>query len=195
MKRSKKIVQEVERQQALLKDKPLKLWFLDEGRFGLKTWLGKILTTVGVKPIGKSQHRFENYYLYCLANPATGVSLFMETPCCNSDFFEAFIKELAESQPDSNHLIALDNAGFHKAKKLKIPPNILLYFQPPYCPELNPVERIWEFLKGSLAGKLPSTLSELKKMAEKEIKDLTKKRIQSLTQYPYIKNTIALLQN
>jgi len=115
---------------------------MDESRLGLKTWLGRILTTVGVKPIGKSQHRFENYYLYGLANPATGERIFMEAPCCNSDFVEGFIKELAESQADNTHLVVLDNTGFHKAKKLQIPENILLYFQPPYSPEVNPVERI-----------------------------------------------------
>jgi transposase len=41
----------------------------------------------------------------------------------------------------------MDGAGWHKAKDLKAPENLSLMFSPPYAPELNPVENIWQFLR------------------------------------------------
>ena len=45
----------------------------------------------------------------------------------------------------------LDNGQFHKANKLSVPTNVELAFLPPYSPELNPVERLWQDLKDQLA--------------------------------------------
>ncbi len=41
----------------------------------------------------------------------------------------------------------LDQAGWHGAEALRVPANITLVPLPPYSPELNPVERVWEYLK------------------------------------------------
>jgi transposase len=46
----------------------------------------------------------------------------------------------------------LDNAPAHVAKALVIPANVVLIYLPPYCPELNPIERLWQDLKGRLTG-------------------------------------------
>ncbi|MCX7596131.1 MAG: transposase [Fischerella sp.] len=44
--------------------------------------------------------------------------------------------------------------GFHKAKKLQIPENIILLFPPPHSPEQNSMERVWEHLKQKLKWEL-----------------------------------------
>lgn len=41
----------------------------------------------------------------------------------------------------------MDNAGWHKARDVKVPPNVILWFLPPHCPELNPVEQVWQWLR------------------------------------------------
>ena len=46
--------------------------------------------------------------------------------------------------------IAESNAPCHTANKLIIPDNVILLFQPPYCPELNPIERVWQYIKQQL---------------------------------------------
>ena len=51
----------------------------------------------------------------------------------------------------------LDNGAFHKARALRLPPNVGLLFLPPYAPELNPIERLWRDLKGWLAPRPPTT--------------------------------------
>lgn len=41
----------------------------------------------------------------------------------------------------------MDQAGWHTSRKLKVPDNITILFLPPYSPELNPVERLWGYLR------------------------------------------------
>jgi transposase len=44
-------------------------------------------------------------------------------------------------------VLVLDRAGWHGARALTVPPNVTLVPLPPYSPELNPVERIWLYLR------------------------------------------------
>jgi len=60
-------------------------------------------------------------------------------------------------------VIQFDQGSFHRAKALDCPDNIILIFQPPHSPELNPIERFWEFLKSKLVGKYCQTLAQLAK--------------------------------
>lgn len=80
----------------------------------------------------------------------------------------------------------LDNGAFHKSKALKIPNNIALIFLPPYCPELNPAERMWEIIKAEFTGKLFGNLEQLSVFIESQVMQLTKKAIISACSYPYI---------
>ncbi|MFQ3627446.1 MAG: transposase [Cyanobacteriota bacterium] len=44
----------------------------------------------------------------------------------------------------------MDHAAAHTAQTLRLPDNVILVilvFQPPYCPEVNPMERVWRELK------------------------------------------------
>ena len=51
--------------------------------------------------------------------------------------------------PEAHAVVILDQAGWHSAKDLKVPDNITLLPLPPRCPELNPVENIWQYLRGN----------------------------------------------
>ena len=46
-------------------------------------------------------------------------------------------------------VLVVDGAGWHSSPRLKIPDNIVLLRLPPYAPELNPTENIWEYLRGN----------------------------------------------
>jgi transposase len=59
-------------------------------------------------------------------------------------------------------------------RKRKIPENILLMFQPPYCPESNPIEQIWQYFKKGLRGKLPTSLDELRGLITERLKVMTR---------------------
>ena len=49
----------------------------------------------------------------------------------------------------SHAALVLDGAGYHIAAALTIPENITLVRLPPYAPELNPIENVWEYLRGN----------------------------------------------
>jgi transposase len=82
--------------------------------------------------------------------------------------------------------------GLHTAKKLQIPSNIIVLFQPPYSPELNPIERLWQALKKDLKWELFSTLNELHLFLDRIVKELTPEFIASVCGYPFILNALSV---
>jgi transposase len=52
---------------------------------------------------------------------------------------------ISQQFEDSLLIIQLDNGAFHKAKRLSVPKNIILFFQPAHSPELNPIEQVWQY--------------------------------------------------
>lgn len=119
------------------------------------------MTQRGIKPVAPVQWSFQSYYLYGLVEPLTGESVFLECSHLNTDGFEAYLHEFSQTYPNDLHLIQLDNARFHTAKRLVIPNNIVLWFQPPYSPDCNPIERLWAWVKKQLAWRLFDNLEHL----------------------------------
>ncbi len=58
-----------------------------------------------------------------------------------------FLREVSDRHPDEFILMVMDGAGWHKANALMVPNNMALFFLPPYSPQLNPVEHIWESIR------------------------------------------------
>lgn len=102
---------------------------------------------------------------------------------------------MAAQYPDSRTLLVLDNGTFHKATQLRLPANIVLLFLPPYSPELNPLERVWQHLKAQLAGTLVPSLRKLRNRVATLLQSYVPSQLQSLTGYPYFKQAVnGLLQ-
>ena len=94
------------------------------------------------------QTEYEWCYLFAAANPLTGESSAMLSPTANTDCMNIHLRFIGEQLGPTRHaVIVLDGAGWHVAKKLKIPSNITLLPLPPYSPELNCIERIWAYLR------------------------------------------------
>lgn len=176
----------VESQHASLPASTVHLAVEDESRFGLQTIQRRCITVKGVKPVGTIQHAFENYYLYGVVEPVTGGSFFLEMPALDSACFQVFLEQFAAHHPDELYIIILDGGTFHKAKYLHIPDNIVLEFLPPYSPELNPIERLWQDIKDRIANKVFETLGSLKDSVASIVKNYTAAYIQSLTGYTYV---------
>lgn len=121
----------------------------------------RVLTLRGIKPLVPYQHRFENFYLFGAFSPIDGRSFLLELPHCNTACFQLYINEFTKQRPEELKIIFLDNGAFPHSKHLSIPDNIMLIFLPPYCPELNPAEKIWRWLKDRLANTLFQTLDDL----------------------------------
>lgn len=69
-------------------------------------------------------------------------------PRCNSQAMSLHLAEIAAAvAPGAHAVVMLDQAGWHLAGALEVPPNITLLPIPPRCPELNPVENVWQFMR------------------------------------------------
>jgi len=130
----------------------IRLFSQDESRFGLLPIHRRHITLPGVKPINKVQFHFESYYLYGAVEPKTGESFFLELPNLNAQWFQIYIDEFSRAYTDSFNVVLLDRGRFHRAKSLNIPQNVAFVFLPPYSPELNPIERLWEAIKAEIAN-------------------------------------------
>jgi hypothetical protein len=164
----------------------------DESRFGLKTIEGRRITLKGVKPSGDWQWQFKAFWLYGVVEPLTGESFFWEFSHVDAECYQEFLKEFAASHPESLNIIQVDNGLFHKAKKLQVPENIILIFQPPHSPELNPIERIWEHLKKDLKWELFDNLDALRARVSELLSLLTSEVVASLTGYDFILNALSV---
>jgi transposase len=168
------------------KYKSVRYWCEDESRFTLHTISGRKITTKGVKPVGLVQWESDGYYLYGLVEPNSGDSFFLEFSHMDSTCFEIYLREFALTYPEDLHIIQLDNGPLHKAKKLQLPPNIVLLFQPSHSPDLNPIERLWEHLKSQLKWEIFQDLKHLQSRVSELLKNLEPEVITSLTGWAYI---------
>ena len=107
-------------------------------------------------------------------------------PYCSADTFQIFLDQFSEKNANQFNILVLDNGAFHKAKSLKIPQNIGLIFLSPYSPELNPAEKMWQFLKKKFSGKLYNTLDEVGHFITKHTELLTPEMIISTCGFKYI---------
>ena len=94
--------------------------------------------------------------------PQTGESFWLEFSHLDDQCFQIFLDNLAAEYPEHLNVVQLDNGEFHHSSPLKIPDNILLIFQPPYNPELNPSKRVWQYIKQELSWILYDNLDEIK---------------------------------
>jgi transposase len=172
---------------------PVRVFSQDESRFGLLTVRRRRLTARGVQPVGRVQHVFEWFYVYGAVEPTTGDHFFLELPYLNADMFQLFLDAFAQAFPDSLNILLLDNSGTHKALELTLPENIRLVFLPPYCPELNPIERVWRDLKDALAWQQFPNLDAQQDYLSNLLQGYAPHTIQSLTGYPYLVDAIYAL--
>jgi len=69
-------------------------------------------------------------------------------PTCNTEAMNLHIAEIAAAvAPNAHAVVILDQAGWHMSNSINVPANITLMPLPPKCPELNPVENLWQFMR------------------------------------------------
>ena len=157
------------------------LYFQDESRFGLMTHTGKYLTARGIKPIVNYKHAFKSTYLYGSYSPVNGDLFVWEINRADTKIFEAYLKAFSKHRETEYKIVVIDNAGFHFTKNIDIPDNIYLLNIPPYCPELNPCEKIWQHLKSRFKNQTFDTMKNLKEWLADSVKQMTEKQIMSIT--------------
>ena len=126
------------------------------------THVGTALTAKGVKPIVSYQQAFKNTYLYGSYSPIDGSHFTWEVEGVDTLIFEAYLKAFSLYRPEELKVVVIDNAGFHSTKNINIPHNIRLIRIPPYTPELNPCEKVWQYLKERFKNRTFQNIKELK---------------------------------
>jgi transposase len=100
-----------------------------------------------------------------------------------------FLDEISNRHPADRIVMVLDGAGWHKAGALSVPENMRLLSLPPYAPELNPVEQLWDGLREKSFGNLVfDSIDALENHLEASLlaMERDKARIKSIVAWPWI---------
>ncbi|PMB05792.1 hypothetical protein CEN49_17375 [Fischerella thermalis CCMEE 5273] len=164
----------------------VRYWCGDESRFGLQTLTGKLITLTGVKPVRLTQWKRDNFYIYGVVEPLTGENFVLEFTHLDTICFQMFLDKFAASYPEEIHIIQVDNGAFHFSNYLQIPENIILLFQPPHTPEVNPIERLWKEIKKAFPWECFPSLNELRTAVWKQLDKLTASQVKSIAGWDFI---------
>lgn len=159
----------------------MNLYFQDESRFGLKTFVGRCLSKIGVRPLVAYQHKFANTYLWGSYSPITGDSFVWEINGVDNKIFEKYLSEFSKQNPREYKIVVIDNAAFHATKNIAIPDNIYLLRIPPYTPELNPCEQVWQYIKQRFKNQQFDSIEMLKQWLADTVCNMDKELIKSIT--------------
>ena len=105
-----------------------------------------------MRPHAARQVVREYVYVFGAVSPRDGRHDSLVLPWANTEAMSLFLAEVSQRYPGEYILMFMVQAGWHKAKGLRIPPNMELAFLPPYSPELNPQEQIWDELREKYFG-------------------------------------------
>ena len=129
-------------------DKRVELWFEDEARVGNRGRVCHRWWRRGERPPGARQLGYRWAYIFTAIRLAMGEDVTLVLPAVNAEAMQVFLDHVAASRPPDAHVVmVLDGAGWHLSRDLAVPANITLVVLPPYSPELNPVERVWLYLR------------------------------------------------
>ena len=128
---------------------PIEVWHQDEARVGQQGTLAYVWAEKGSRPTAPKDLRYEWAYLFGAVCPARGVGAGLVLPYANLDMMSLHLAEISRQvAPGAHALVVLDGAGWHQTGgRLAVPDNVTLLHQPAYSPELNPVERVWLYLR------------------------------------------------
>ena len=149
---------------------------------GQQGTLTRCWAPTGARPTAVKQTECEWIYLFGAVNPLTGASSALLAPTVSTDYMNHHLRFISEQAgPDVHIIVVLDQAGWHVAKGLQVPDNITLLYLPAYSPELNPVERLWCWLKEHhLSNRIYRDYQDLLDAAGQAWNSLTAQRIQSV---------------
>jgi len=163
--------------------------FQDEARFGRINKPKRCWSQKWVRPIVGSQIIREYTYAFGAVCPFDWTSDFLILPSMNSINMSIFLREVSERHKDEDILMFMDWAACHKSKELWTPENIRLHIIPPYSPELNPTENIWDEMREKF---FKNTVFNSMNAVEKQLVEAcshfenTPEKIKSITGFSWI---------
>jgi hypothetical protein len=109
-------------------------------------------------------NRHDSVHIFGAICAERGIGAAIIMPTANTEAMNEHLKEISTQVANDAHaVLVLDGAGWHQAGgRLRVPDNITLLHLPPYAPELNPVENVWEYLRANkLCGLVWDTYDDI----------------------------------
>jgi transposase len=171
--------------------KRIRLFFQDEARIGQKGRVCHRWFTKGERPPGPADQRYTFAYVYGAVEPGTDNAFALVLPEVSTKAMQTYLDAFAATIAGDEHaVVMLDRAGWHGSKKLRMPSNVTCVPLPPRSPQLNPVERVWLYLKQRfLSHRILDDYAAILDAACNAWQRMTAEpgRIASLTSYHWIK--------
>lgn len=156
---------------------PVRFWIMDECRFGLHTITRHCWGLRGKRVVKPFQQRFDWEYLYGAVDILSGEPVFCHMPTVGCEAVWTFLEEVVRTSPGAHHVILWDGAGFHQPPPMPSAhqngngngngawsslAKVHVLKLPPYCPELNPTEKIWDLVKDTLCNRVFAGIEQLR---------------------------------
>lgn len=169
----------------------LRLMFQDEARFGRINDPHRCWAPAPLRPVVRSAVIREFTCAFAAVCPIDGVLDSLVLPEASTETMNLFLEEVDSRHLEEFIVMILDGAGWHTAKKLNVPENMHLHFLPPYSPELNPTENLWdEIREKGFSNRAFDSLNAVDDQLVDQLAYLEKspKRVQSITGWSWIIN-------
>ena len=165
--------------------------FEDEARFGRISDPRRCWAPAGVRPEVHTQVVREYEYAFAAVSPHDGALDTLVLPWANTEAMGVFLAEVSQRPSAEFIVMVLDGAGWHRAKRLQIPSNMKLIPLPPWSPQLNPVEHVWDEVREKwFANRVFASMDAVEEQLMTALKTLEAdpQRVASLTGFDWIRN-------
>ena len=117
-------------------------------RVGQKNGRVRIWARRGTRPRQYADQRYLSAYVFGAVCPERDIGAALVLPRADTEGMQNHLEEIsAHVSPGAHAIMIMDGAGWHTTKNLTIPANITPIKLPPYSPELNSQENIWQYLR------------------------------------------------
>lgn len=167
--------------------------FQDEARFGRVSRPMRCWAPHGIRPECKSQIIREYIYAYSAVSPHDGKIDSLIAPYADKDIMSIFLHQVSARFEDDYIIMIMDKAAWHTTEKLKVPENMETLFLPPYSPQLNPVEHIWDELREKFfANKAFRDMDAVENTLMEGLMSMNKNPdiVKNITNFSWIKNIL-----
>jgi DDE superfamily endonuclease len=102
----------------------------------------------GSRPSAPHDQRTASTYIFGAICPHQGKAVGLILPWCNTEAMDLHLAAIsADVAPGRHAALLVDQAGWHLSARLVVPANITIVPLPAKCPELNPQENVWQFIR------------------------------------------------
>ena len=173
----------------VVRGRQVRLMFQDEARFGRMVRIRRCWAPAPFRPVVNNGYEREFVYVYGAVSPLEGELDWMICREMNTPRMGEFLAQVSQTHADDFIVMIVDGASSHVAKALAVPENIRLHRLPPYAPELNPQEHVWDELRekefpnrvfANMTGVLQQLQNGLPRLASDHA------GLRSLTAWPWI---------